>query len=154
MNDKKTWGLIGVTLLAMQACATGFSNDSLTSPKNELTWQRRDDGIGRNWPDALSYCENLVLAGYSDWRLPDIKELAFLTDDSRHTPAIDPAAFPETKTAGYWSSTSLADNPKFAWFVYFNNGYVNPVDKSHEYYTRCVRGGKVSRNTSNNPVVR
>lgn len=145
----KAWAMIGIMVLAVQACAAGHPNhesNSLTTDKDNLTWQRQDDGVGRNWADALSYCEHLTLAGDSDWRLPDIKELESLTDDRQHTPAIDAAAFPETKTAGYWSSTSLAENPRFAWFVYFNNGYVNPVDKSHEYYTRCVRGGKVPRN--------
>lgn len=144
----KKWGMIGLLMLAVQACAAwhpNYNSGSMIITRDKLTWQRRDDGVGRNWADALSYCEHLTLAGDSDWRLPDIKELESLTDDRRHTPAIDAEAFPETKTAGYWSSTSLADNPRFAWFVYFNNGYVNPVDKSHEYYTRCVRGGKVPR---------
>lgn len=141
--------MIGIILMALQGCAAlppGRDSDALTTEQTGLTWQRQDDGIARNWVDALSYCEQLTLAGKSDWRLPDIKELESLTDDRQHTPAIDTAAFPNTKTAGYWSSTSLADNPRFAWFVYFNNGYVNPVDKTHAYYTRCVRGGKVPRN--------
>ena len=34
----------------------------------------------RNWAAALNYAENLTLAGYSDWRLPNIKELQTLTD--------------------------------------------------------------------------
>lgn len=149
MISKKTCTVLAAVALTVQGCAvvSSYKGDSpLTTVKNGLTWQRRDDGVARIWADALSYCENLALAGAKDWRLPDVKELEALTDDRQHTPAIDTEAFPETKTAGYWSSTTLADNPRFAWFVYFNNGYVNPVDKSHEYYTRCVCGGKVPRN--------
>ncbi|MGB8168341.1 MAG: sulfatase-like hydrolase/transferase, partial [Chthoniobacteraceae bacterium] len=37
------------------------------------------------WDAALTYAENLTLAGYSDWRLPDIKELQTLTDYSLAT---------------------------------------------------------------------
>jgi hypothetical protein len=151
MTGRTIFAMIGVLLLAAPLPADAIlPEDGLksTTDRNGLTWQRQDDGVARNWADALSYCEHLTLAGYSDWRLPNIKELESLTDDRRHTPAIDGDAFPQTKTAGYWSSTSLADNPGFGWFVYFNNGYVNPVDKSHEYYTRCLRGGKVPGNRS------
>ena len=33
-----------------------------------------------NWEDALSYAENLELAGYSDWRLPNAKELQSIVE--------------------------------------------------------------------------
>lgn len=151
MKEGDLFILLAAILLTLQACAAGPSGRGNAFPvalANGLTWQRQDDGIGRNWTDALAYCEDLDLAGYNDWRLPDVKELESLTDDRRHTPAIDAEAFPRTKTAGYWSATTLVDNPRFAWFVYFNNGYVNPVDKAHEYYVRCVRGGKLPKNTA------
>jgi hypothetical protein len=150
---KRIGGFLAGTLLTVQACTmhSAGAPDSLTVERNGRIWQRQDDGVGRNWEDALLYCESLTLAGYMDWRLPHIKELESLTDDRLHTPAIDVVAFPNAKNAGYWSSTSLVENPSFAWFVYFNNGYVNPVDKSHEYYTRCVRSGRTSRNPAQIP---
>lgn len=60
-----------------------------------LMWQQADDGNSRDWQTALSYAENLVLAGYSDWRLPSAKELQSIVDYTRcpevtHSPAIDP----------------------------------------------------------------
>jgi len=60
-----------------------------------LMWQQADDGIMRNWEDALSYAENLELGGYDDWRIPNAKELQSIVDYSRSpqttgTPAIDP----------------------------------------------------------------
>ena len=50
-------------------------------PATNLTWQDPqkdaytpdDTGVGQQ--DALRYCEELVLGGYDDWRLPDIDEL-------------------------------------------------------------------------------
>jgi hypothetical protein len=53
-------------------------------PATNLTWQNpqkdaytKDDG-GVTQPDAIRYCEELVLGGYDDWRLPDIDELRTL----------------------------------------------------------------------------
>lgn len=60
-----------------------------------LMWQKSDDGTGKNWDEALSYAENLELANFTDWRLPNAKELQSIVDYSRspqtsNSPAIDP----------------------------------------------------------------
>jgi len=60
-----------------------------------LMWQKADDGNSRDWKEALEYAENLELAGYTDWRLPNAKELQSIVDYSRspqttQSPAIDP----------------------------------------------------------------
>ena len=48
-----------------------------------LMWQQADDGIARNWEEALAYAESLEHAGYGDWRLPNAKELHSIVDYSR-----------------------------------------------------------------------
>ncbi|WPD23883.1 MAG: DUF1566 domain-containing protein [Candidatus Electrothrix scaldis] len=60
-----------------------------------LMWQQTDDGKARDWEDSLSYAEGLRLAGYTDWRLPNAKELQSIVDYNRSpvatsSPAIDP----------------------------------------------------------------
>jgi hypothetical protein len=60
-----------------------------------LMWQQGDDGAGADWADSLAYCEALTLAGYDDWRLPDVKQLQTIVDYTRSpattdSPAIDP----------------------------------------------------------------
>jgi len=60
-----------------------------------LMWQQSDDGIMRDWEDALLNAENLTLADYSDWRLPNAKELQSIVDYNRspqttNSPAMDP----------------------------------------------------------------
>ncbi len=68
---------------------------TITDKATGLMWQQSDDGISRDWENALLYAESLTLVGYSDWRLPNAKELQSLVDYTRcpevtHSPAIDP----------------------------------------------------------------
>jgi len=90
-----------------------------------LMWQKSDDGSSRNWEEALEYADQLSLAGYDDWKLPDAKELQSIVDYSRapavtNSPAIDPLlecteiADPEGVKGQYpyyWSSTTHLDGP-------------------------------------------
>ena len=67
---------------------------TITDNATGLMWQQSDDGNARDWENALLYAENLTLAGYSDWRLPNAKELQSIVDYTRcpsvtNSPAID-----------------------------------------------------------------
>ena len=86
-----------------------------------LTWMHDDSGTGMDWESALNYCENSSLAGYTDWYLPNAKELQSIVDYSRspdytNSAAIDPLFNVSTITneAGqldypmFWSSTTHA----------------------------------------------
>jgi hypothetical protein len=42
----------------------------------------------------------------------------------------------------YWSSTSLADDPSYAWGVGLYYGYVASSGKTYTYYVWPVRGGQ------------
>lgn len=43
-----------------------------------LMWSLQDNGKDIDWYEAKTFCENYSAGGYSDWRLPDIDELATL----------------------------------------------------------------------------
>ena len=37
----------------------------------DITWTRQaGDGVGRSWAQSVAWADNLVLAGFDDWRLP------------------------------------------------------------------------------------
>lgn len=54
-------------------------------PSTGLMWPAKDHSKAVTWHKAESYCRKLHLAGYSDWRLPTLDELASLVDKSAAT---------------------------------------------------------------------
>jgi hypothetical protein len=71
------------------------NNGTITDQATGLMWMQNDNGSAILWENALSNAENFSYAGYSDWRLPDVKELHSLIDYSRspsttNSAAIDP----------------------------------------------------------------
>ncbi len=74
------------------------------------------------------------------WRLPTRAELLTLVDDTRHEPAIDVAAFPDTQSGWYWTSTPAAWNPSAdAWVVVFDYGSAHTLNRSYDAFVRAVR---------------
>lgn len=119
---------------------TDNGDGTVTDNVTGLMWQQEDDDTARTWDDAGSYCSDLTLAGYSDWRLPSKKELMSIVDYGTSNPSIDSTYFSGTNAWGYWSSTTYAENTSSAWDVNFSRGFVDNNNKSSDGYVRCVRG--------------
>ncbi|MBU0483644.1 MAG: DUF1566 domain-containing protein [Proteobacteria bacterium] len=140
---KKTLFLLAALSLlpgapALAGSFTDHGDATVTDGATGLMWQQTEGGA-MDWESALAYCEGLTLSAYSDWRLPNHKELESLTDDSRFYPAIDQAFFPGVGASCYWSSTSYASYTALAWSVLFYLGHVSYYNKADSYYVRCVR---------------
>jgi hypothetical protein len=120
------------------------NNDgTITDLATGLMWQQADAGNGYTWEEALAYAENLELAGYDDWRLPNAKELQSIVDYSlapatNGSAAIDPlfslTSFVneagQTDYSCYWTSTthvSQMGGGKYAAYIAFGSamGYMN-----------------------------
>jgi hypothetical protein len=98
-------------------------NGTVTDGATGLMWSQSDSGEGMNWEDALAWVQQMNdedYLGYSDWRLPNAKELQSLVDytrspDTTNSAAISPMfeATKITNEAGeedypfYWSSTTF-----------------------------------------------
>lgn len=98
------------------------------------------------WLGAITACETIQsdgsYAGYTDWRLPNLKELQSIVDYSHGTPAVNTTYFLNTQSDYYWSSTTYAQSAAMASLVDFSNGTMTYSNKGTTYkYVRCVRGG-------------
>ncbi|MDY0350004.1 MAG: DUF1566 domain-containing protein, partial [Desulfobulbaceae bacterium] len=92
--------------------------------------------------DFLAALNNSAYGGYTDWRLPTIKELKTLVDRSRFNPSISTAYFPNKVPSPYWSSTTNAGFTDSAWLVHFYYSTDGASIKSNIAYVRAVRGGQ------------
>ena len=137
-------GLIIISLspVIVQGKMIDNRDGTITAQSTCLTWQKAAPEKKMTWKQALSYCENLRLAGKSDWRLPNVEELRSIVDYSKYDPSIDEDLFPNTMSAFYWSSTSSAHHTGYAWGIYFGNGGDDHFDKDSSYFVRAVRGGQ------------
>ena len=89
------------------------------------------------WAQALASCENFNYGGYTNWRMPNIRELLSLTDWGRNSPAL-PSGHPflnvGTSLEKYWSSTPLALMPTtYAYYLAGFNflGFDNKTNGMH-----------------------
>jgi hypothetical protein len=64
------------------------ARDNWIDPSTGLMWAGKDNGGDVNWHKAITYCRDLRLAGYSDWRLPTLGELEGIYDKSTNSPGL------------------------------------------------------------------
>ncbi len=151
----------------------GTISDAVTG----LMWQQSPDIEGDDdidvydkitYANAGAYCQTLDLAGYDDWRLPDIKTLYSLMDfrgtdpnptagdDSGLTPFIDATVFDVSYgdvangeriiDAQLASSTAYVDtvfNGQAAMFgLNLADGRIKGYPQDKTFYVLCVRGNE------------
>ncbi len=101
------------------------SDGTITDLNTGLMWQKDDSGIGMLWEDSLEYAENLELAGYTDWRLPNAKELQSIVDYSRCPDVTDSAAIDTVfRISSIVNEAEVLDYP-FFWTSTTHIGYSN-----------------------------
>ncbi|MEC9492570.1 Lcl domain-containing protein [Flexistipes sp.] len=120
------------------------STNIVTDETTGLMWQDDTDAenVDINWPKAKTYCQNKTHGGYSDWRLPTIKELATIVDSGKYSPSID-SVFENVLSTRYWSSTTFSNDNSSAWDIVFISGRDSVDTKTATYIVRCVRGNSL-----------
>jgi hypothetical protein len=98
---------------------------TVTDLATGLMWQRAENPRS-NWYESLEGCRNLRLAGFADWRLPNIKEINSIlnlayTGNSWFFKDVFPGEGLVPPFLHYFSST--VHERTFAWVTNFNFGY-------------------------------
>lgn len=116
--------------------------DALTG----LWWTRNANphDFPLNWGEALKLAAAMNVEkafGYSDWRLPNRHELLSLISYQARKPAL-PAGHPFDNIflGWYWTSTTAAIAPAYAWYIHLEGGRMFYGRKDQEYLFWPVRG--------------
>ncbi|MDC0098736.1 DUF1566 domain-containing protein [Crocinitomicaceae bacterium] len=121
------WGCYGTLITGADATAIG------TGAQNTIDIEAGCTTIGT----AADICENLVLAGYTDWFLPSTDELNLMYQNIGQGNALGLGNVGGFANNAYWSSTEQGDAT--AWRKIFITGGMNWGAKNYTYPVRAVR---------------
>ena len=118
------------TGLIWQRCAVGqtWTGETCSGEAEQLTWQQ-----------ALVYARDYDAELLEGWRVPNVKELASLTEKNCVRPSVNTAFFPATPQDSFWSSTPSLNDPERVWTVAFFNARYSIKEKQRAVYLRLVR---------------
>ena len=121
------------------------SNGTITDTITGLMWQQVDGGE-MTFDKATTYASNLVLGGYSDWRMPSILELNSLLNHDKNNPALNTVYFTATAAQYWWSGQKQVNDATKAWCANAGGGVGNhPINETvsaggtKKFHVRVVR---------------
>jgi hypothetical protein len=131
---------------------------TLTDRRSRLMWMRcslgqRWDGTRcggeparLDWPAALDAARAVNAGGsyfFNDWRVPQLRELAQVTERHCENPRTNLALFPDTPPALYWTATPRAGDTaaERAFALSFGPDGVQLEPKHERLHVRLVRTG-------------
>ena len=107
-----------------------------------LIWQQTGSPKPLAWKAAHEYIQRLnsmQYAGYADWRLPTIEELASLLSSAKqHGPLYIAPLFDNTQL-WCWSADIVESSPDMAWYISFSSGGIQPHERKNSAFVRAVR---------------
>jgi len=132
-------------------------NGTVTHTKTGLMWKQCPEGLSGagcatgtaatyTWQGALQAAESLNaaggFAGFTDWRVPNIKELHSIVEHQCDLSSVNATIFPATGIHNYWSASPSFSITSRAAAIIFDSGFVNHHSKSFAFRVRFVRGGQ------------
>ncbi|MEA1954573.1 MAG: DUF1566 domain-containing protein [Campylobacterota bacterium] len=128
--------IVTLTFSMMMAEAT-----MVKDPKTNLIWEdnMHVSEVKITQIKARSYCSQLALGSFNDWRLPTLKELQSIVDYKRYKPAIVKEFKHVNRDTLYWSSTPYVKSSDEFWGISFKDGSSSNASEIYDRYVRCVR---------------
>jgi tetratricopeptide (TPR) repeat protein len=110
-----------------------------TDPETGLMWARQDNGSDVDWYAANGYCANLLLGGWSNWRLSVLGELTGIYDRAQNVGTFHIKG--GIKLSGNTWSESPGNASGEAWVFNFKDGGrgSNPLNRFGKGRALCVR---------------
>lgn len=124
-----------------------FSIASPTTVIDNLTglmWRRQFAADTMTWEAALTYADTSTHGGFTDWRLPNVKEIQSIADVSRINPCLNASYFTANPAMKCWASTSLPNKTGSAWYLDTRFGITTYDVKTRRNYVYLVRTADVS----------
>ena len=91
------------------------------------------------WGESFALAASSNLGGFSDWRIPNIKELQTLMARACNNQALNAAAFPELANDSIWSATPNVRVDSRAWVVNKADAISSTQTKGSTNYVYLVR---------------
>lgn len=153
--------LLGNTPVQADTCAPGYLQDNpdaiyydnrngtITDVRTGLMWRQCLEGriggalcpVGSTltftWTQALARARNSTYVGYTDWRLPSVRELLSLVEHCRASPALSPY-FATSESNRVWTASPY-QVLLGAWYVDFGSGFSGSTTTDQHYAVRLVR---------------
>ena len=114
--------------------------DNLTG----LMWRSQFLPDTLTWESALTYADTSTTAGFTDWRLPNIKEIQSIMDVSRINPCLNTSYFTANPAMKCWASTTLPNKTVSAWYLDTRYGITTYDVKTRRNYVYLVRTADVA----------
>lgn len=111
-----------------------WQNDDYKEEESNFYNSNTEGGKVFHFEGAQTYCKNLHIGGFHDWRLPKNEELVALFSKKESLKNLPSDAY-----EGFWSSTETPEDSSSAQFVDYYNGNTCISKKSYSLYVRCVR---------------
>ncbi len=123
---------------------TDNGDGTITDNITNLIWQQIPNVDTLTWEQSLIYADSLSILSMSDWRLPNIKELQSINDESLVNPSLNANFFTGVTAKKYWSSTSLPNQTTKAWYLDTQFGITTYDLKALKHNIICVRGNQIA----------
>ncbi len=126
------------TGLMWMRCSLGqdwdAQNSTCTGTPQTFTWQAALQA-------AASLDQNGGYAGFTDWRVPNIRSLSSLARFHSSDPAINLTVFPGTPSAFFWSASPVEANTGLIYAFNAATGKLYFYSLNSRYSVRLVRAG-------------